>query len=319
VTAVTIGPGLPGIQTLRVENGTSALSVLVSIVEIVDRAGAARFSEVVGIDLPETVAADAVVDSRAPRRLVIGDADHIGLIVAREVLVDEPAHGRTGHLAAANTVCGVERDSGIINRLRSLLCRWLATLREQVGHVEHLHILRSTIELVEVILVKLLVGFDFALEDHGVGGGRGVVVHKVSTVCGASPLINRESADCLLSTVGPIREAVDWHDAVDLRAGAHGILVCSVADAVTSFQVISIDLYLCGFTVVGVKSVRLQTDVIVPPSRLNLVGVLLYAVDPSAERGGPRGRLLCQHASRQRYEYSKNSPLHCAEMGFEWN
>jgi hypothetical protein len=38
---------------------------------------------VVSVDLPQSVAANSVVDSGAPARLVVGDANHVGLLAEK--------------------------------------------------------------------------------------------------------------------------------------------------------------------------------------------------------------------------------------------
>ena len=42
----------------------------------------------ISVDLPEAVAANAVVDIRAVGRLIVGDAKHVSLVGRREVPID---------------------------------------------------------------------------------------------------------------------------------------------------------------------------------------------------------------------------------------
>ena len=58
------------------------------LVERRGRAGAARLAEVISVDLPQAIAANAVVDIGAVGRLIVGDAKHIGLVGRREVPID---------------------------------------------------------------------------------------------------------------------------------------------------------------------------------------------------------------------------------------
>jgi hypothetical protein len=64
----------------------------------------------VAVDLPESVAANAIVNIRAPGRFIEGNADHISLIVAREVLADERLHGSARDGTAANIGVVDEHD-----------------------------------------------------------------------------------------------------------------------------------------------------------------------------------------------------------------
>jgi hypothetical protein len=102
-TAVAAGIGGPGVEALGSEDMSGALGVGVGAVGVaLDRAqswikvrsvllearggrGAARLAEMVRVDLPETPAANAVVDSGAVRRLVVRNAKHVIVVLGGEV------------------------------------------------------------------------------------------------------------------------------------------------------------------------------------------------------------------------------------------
>jgi len=188
VRAISAGPGLPGIQTLSLEDMKSALSVSVSVFETRDAAGAAGLSKMVAVDLPETIAANAIVDIRAPRGFIEGNADHISLVVAREVLADKRLHSTARDGAASDRGVSLIVEMHFL-RLMGLSgdllgFSGLAAFREDVGDVEESRILRRTIELIEVILIPLLLIVGFAHELNRVSGVSTIKVMDGSSLGG---------------------------------------------------------------------------------------------------------------------------------------
>jgi hypothetical protein len=73
---------------LGVKDVSSTFSVDISVVQIMNTSsGTSTFSNMVVVDLPQSIAAKAIVNSRAPRGFVVGNADHISSVCSREVSV----------------------------------------------------------------------------------------------------------------------------------------------------------------------------------------------------------------------------------------
>jgi hypothetical protein len=173
--------------------------------------------------------------------------------------------------------------------------------------------LRSTVELIEVILIPLLFIAGLAHELHGVVGVSAIEIMDSGSLGGVGPRVASRSADLLGATIGPSSEVRNGHITRKRSALAGGLLMGSPSDVVTSFEVISVDLNFDGLTVVSIESVGLLSLVVVPSSGHDLVRMALDLIDSSAELSGPRRRILCRKgegASKSKQSEDKNESLH---------
>jgi len=302
MTAISTSPGLPSVQTLSLQDVKGALSIGVSGIKGSDTVGAARLSKVVAVNLEETIAANTIVNIRAPRGLIEGNADHISLVVAREVLANKTLHSTARDRVASDGGVSLVAEVDLVRFVglsRDLLgFSSLASFREDVSDVEESRILRRTIEFIEVILIPLLFIISFAHELNRVSGISTIEVMDGGSLSGQSPRIASCAADLLSASVGPAREVRYGHITGERGRLASWVLVSCPSNVVTSFEIISVDFDFNGLTVMSVQSVGFLCLIIIPSSGHNLVRMILDFINTSAELSGPSGRSLgCNGAS----------------------
>jgi len=236
-TAITAGPSGPSIQSLSVQHMSGALGIGIGIVQTVHIAWAARFTEVISVDLPKSIAANVVVHISSPRGLIPGDADHVGVVGSREVLVREGSHLSAIEIGGDDVGGGLPvaylgSDGG---------GSWFALhiVTYNLGHIEDIGGLNLLVEAPEVVYFALSLDVSSFHADRNRTGG-GVIEGEDGGVCSKLPVIALLSLSGALSFELELREVWNGQFGVQFGVGA-SLLLCSL-DQITLSLIVAIDL-----------------------------------------------------------------------------